>query len=89
MANDLSTNDHDCLIHGCHYEGSMFCIWCGLTKEDREDEDYRIDTRPCDREFGPHDHDDAKCAQILADMSGDTGFHASYNPQSGQWDPII
>ena len=25
---------HDCQRDGCQYEGSMFCIWCGLTAED-------------------------------------------------------
>lgn len=28
----------DCERDGCQYEGSMFCIWCGLTAEDREDD---------------------------------------------------
>jgi hypothetical protein len=26
-------------------------------------------TRPCDVEFGPHDHDDAVCAGVLANMN--------------------
>ena len=26
--------DHDCFEEGCQYEGSMFCIWCGLTEDD-------------------------------------------------------
>lgn len=28
---------HDCLRDGCQYEGSLFCIWCGLTEDDIAD----------------------------------------------------
>jgi hypothetical protein len=28
------TNIHDCQRDGCLYEGSMFCIYCGLTSDD-------------------------------------------------------
>jgi len=30
----------------------------------------RFNDRPCDREFGPHEHDEAECARILDTMSG-------------------
>jgi hypothetical protein len=36
------SDQHDCLEDGCQYDGadsnraSMFCIWCGLTREDLE-----------------------------------------------------
>jgi hypothetical protein len=29
-----------------------------------------VEERPCDREFGIHEHDEAECERILHDMSG-------------------
>lgn len=29
--------DHDCFTDGCVYEGSLFCMYCGLTAEDVEE----------------------------------------------------
>jgi len=29
-----------------------------------------VEERPCDREFGIHEHDEAECPRILADMNG-------------------
>lgn len=41
----------------------------------------------CIAEFGPHtDHTD--CGMMLAEMTGESNWYASYNYQSGQWNTI-
>ena len=62
---------HDCQIDGCHYEGSMFCMWCGLTAQDTGETplEKSFVAAPCIREFGPHVHTvDQPVSQCEADM---------------------
>lgn len=78
-------DEHDCSRDGCLRGDTLFCIYCGLTVADwYEDED----ATACFREFGAHDHDPVECARLLADMSGEPGYYATYNLITGQWDTI-
>lgn len=46
--------------------------------------DWAVKPRPCDVEFGPHDHDDNQCAAILANMRPHPSIDPVYDEHAPQ-----